>query len=133
MRSQVVGLWLPIIIFIVTCYLNVYHYSESLYIMGEIIIVKAQQYESPAVNAFFIFFTFLIEPYLVVTLIILGLTLFKRKFEGIVMAVGIMFNIFTFLVMKAFYLEPRPFWTSKQIKNIGYYCPKDYGSPSGHT
>ena len=49
------------------------------------------------------------------------------------MAVGTLFNIYVFLTMKAFYKEPRPYWTSKQIQNIGYYCPKDYGSPSGHT
>ena len=61
------------------------------------------------------------------------MTLLKRKFEGAVMAVATLLNIYTFLVMKAIFLAPRPYWTSKHIKNIGYYCPKDYGSPSGHT
>lgn len=63
----------------------------------------------------------------------ISLILFKKKIEGSVITIAVLFNTYIFMIMKAFVTAPRPFWTHEDIKNIGYYCPKDYGSPSGHT
>ena len=49
------------------------------------------------------------------------------------MTIATLLNVLVFTMMKVFLSEPRPFWTHSSVKNIGYYCPKDYGSPSGHT
>ena len=38
-----IGLWLPLLIFIVSSLLN-HFYSESLYILGEKMIAEAQKY-----------------------------------------------------------------------------------------
>jgi membrane-associated phospholipid phosphatase len=35
--------------------------------------------------------------------------------------------------MKAFYADPRPFWTDKQVQSIGPLCPVEFGNPSGHS
>jgi len=35
--------------------------------------------------------------------------------------------------LKAADCDPRPFWTNSKIKNIGFYCPLEYGNPSGHS
>jgi membrane-associated phospholipid phosphatase len=132
MRNKALGLWVPLLLLAVTMLLNVY-FSESLYKHGENIIHWAQQHESVILDRFFVFFTALVEPYFVVTFLFVWLTLFPHKFEASVAAVIILFNNYAFVLMKAYFNEPRPFWTSKFIKNIGYYCPKDFGSPSGHT
>lgn len=96
-------------------------------------ILWAQQYSSGPLDAFFIFFTFLIEPFFVIAALMVGITIFRRKLEGAVITVAVLFNTYIFMIMKALLTSPRPFWTHSSIRNIGYYCPKDYGSPSGHT
>jgi membrane-associated phospholipid phosphatase len=36
-------------------------------------------------------------------------------------------------VLKAYYADPRPFWTNKYVKSIGPFCPVEFGNPSGHS
>ena len=79
------------------------------------------------------FFTFIIDPVFVAICIVLGIILYPKKFELAVLSIATLFNVLVFMMMKVFLSEPRPFWTHSIVKNIGYYCPKDYGSPSGHT
>jgi membrane-associated phospholipid phosphatase len=132
MANKIYSLWLPTFILVASFLLN-YFYSKPLFQLGESLIFKAQQHSSPTLDAFFIFFTFLIEPYFVISSLAVALTLFRKKLEGSIITIAVLLNTYIFMAMKAFLTSPRPFWTDKHIKNIGYYCPKDYGSPSGHT
>lgn len=132
MANKLYGLWIPTFILIFTFLLN-YLYSKPLFQLGESLIFQAQKYSSPAIDYFFIFFTFLIEPYFVILSLAIALILFRKKFEGSIISIAVFLNTYIFMAMKACLTAPRPFWTDKNIKNIGYYCPKDYGSPSGHT
>lgn len=59
MNKQSFALWFPLLILVVTFILNLLYY-EPLYLLGESIICWAQKYSSPPLDAFFIFFTFLI-------------------------------------------------------------------------
>ncbi len=45
----------------------------------------------------------------------------------------IILNLFLTVLLKAFYSDPRPFWTRENINSFSPTCPKDYGNPSGHT
>lgn len=42
-------------------------------------------------------------------------------------------NAFLACLLKAYYSDPRPFWTREDIQSIGLYCPVEYGNPSGHS
>ena len=57
----------------------------------------------------------------------------KRRLRGYTFEIFIIFNTYLLTILKGFDAEPRPYWTHPQVRSIGYYCPKDYGSPSGHA
>ena len=59
MSYSIIGTWIPITVFLITSYLN-FHFNEHLFTLSEKLIIEAQKYESPLLNYFFIFFTFLI-------------------------------------------------------------------------
>lgn len=42
-------------------------------------------------------------------------------------------NLFVLGAAKLWYAESRPYWTSDEIKSLQWYCPTDYGNPSGHS
>ena len=58
-----------------------------------------------------------------------------NKFKGhsYILLVFILFNVYLAALLKAFDCDPRPIWTSNVIRNIGFYCPSEYGNPSGHS
>lgn len=132
MLNQSVAFWGSSTVLAIAFALNQL-YAEPLYRLGESLILWGQQYSSPPLDAFFIFFTFLIEPFFVIACLVVAIILLPKKLEATVISIAVLFNTYLFMVMKAFLTSPRPFWTHKHIRNIGYYCPKDYGSPSGHT
>lgn len=61
------------------------------------------------------------------------MVLTRNKFDGFVMLVFILLNTFLAALFKALDSDPRPFWTEKSVRNIGLYCPVEYGNPSGHS
>lgn len=62
-----------------TFFLN-YFFNRPLYLLGVDIIIKMQQYETLYLNAFFVFFTFIIDPAFVAVCIIFGIILYPKKF-----------------------------------------------------
>lgn len=92
-----------------------------------------QRHSSPALDAFFIFFTFIIDPLFVTACVILMLLVMRRKLLAYTTVLFILFNSYLTTVLKAFFAAPRPYWTAHAVRNIGYYCPKDFGNPSGHA
>lgn len=75
----------------------------------------------------------IIDPTVVFAICILMMVLTRNKFDGFVMLVFILLNTFLAALFKALDSDPRPFWTEKSVRNIGLYCPVEYGNPSGHS
>lgn len=110
-----------------------YLYSEPLYHLGVDLILQMQQYSNPALDYFFIFFTILVDPMLIISACCIYSMVAKKKLTAIVIVFFVLLNTFFLTISKSFYAAPRPYWTHENVKNIGYYCPKDYGQPSGHA
>lgn len=92
-----------------------------------------QAYSCLPLDYFFIFFTILIDPLFVMSSCVLLMLFMKQRITAYSTVIFILFNTYFLTVTKAFYAAPRPYWTHENVRNIGYYCPKDYGSPSGHA
>jgi hypothetical protein len=92
-----------------------------------------QQFSTPALDYTFMFFTFLIDPVFIMASCCLFMLFMKRKIVAYTTVIFVLFNTFLLTTLKAFYAAPRPYWTHQHVRNIGYYCPKDYGNPSGHA
>jgi hypothetical protein len=110
-----------------------YLYSEPLYHLGVDLILQMQKYSNPALDYFFIFFTILVDPMLIISACCIYSMVAKKKLTAIVIVFFVLLNTFFLTISKSFYAAPRPYWTHENVKNIGYYCPKDYGQPSGHA
>lgn len=108
-------------------------YSQALYDMGVAIILDMQKYSTPLLDAFFILFTILVDPLLITSACCLFILATKRKLTAFITVIFILFNTYFLTITKSFYSAPRPYWTHEHVRNIGYYCPKDYGNPSGHA
>lgn len=76
---KIAGLYIPIILLIASLILN-YHFNRSLYLLGVDLIITMQKYSSPILDAFFIFFTFLVDPTFVAITLVITFILFPRKF-----------------------------------------------------
>ena len=61
------------------------------------------------------------------------MVLSHKKANGFVRLVFILLNTFCAAVLKAYDSDPRPIWTEQSVRNIGLYCPVEYGNPSGHS
>ena len=92
-----------------------------------------QVWSSPIVDSIFIFFTAIIDPVFVAGCVALMVGGMRRKLTACSMAILIILNTYLLTILKCFDAEPRPYWTHPYVRSIGYYCPKDYGSPSGHA
>lgn len=75
----------------------------------------------------------LIDPAIVVLGIITILVMSRRKKKALVMVMFVLLNTFLAALLKAYHIDPRPIWTHAEVRNIGFYCPVEYGNPSGHS
>lgn len=77
--------------------------------------------------------TILIDPSVVIGMAFTLIIIIKQKQSSFNTVVWILLNAFLACLLKAYYSDPRPFWTSEYIQSIGIYCPVEYGNPSGHS
>lgn len=110
-----------------------YLYSEPLYHLGVDLILLMQQYSNPFLDYFFIFFTIIVDPMLIISACFIYSMVSKKKLTSTVIVFFVLLNTYFLTISKSFYAAPRPYWTHQNVRNIGYYCPKDYGQPSGHA
>lgn len=79
--------------------------------------------ESKLFDWFFLIVTMVIDPTVVFGICILMMVLSHKKSQGFNMLIFILLNTFCAAVLKAFDSDPRPIWTEKTVRNIGFYCP----------
>lgn len=108
-------------------------YSQALYDLGVALILQMQKYSTPALDWFFIAFTVFVDPLFISAICCLYLLLAKHRLNAFITVIFVLFNTYFLTISKSFYSAPRPYWTHQKVRNIGYYCPKDYGNPSGHA
>jgi membrane-associated phospholipid phosphatase len=110
-----------------------YLYRDSLYAMGVDLVVSLQDDHSSMGQGFFQLVTMISEPG-VVMVAVLGIALGEtRRKHAFNVTVFLLLNIYLITLLKEFYLDPRPFWTHPAAHSLGFYCPGEFGNPSGHS
>ncbi len=84
-------------------------------------------------DVFFYMFTLMIDPAVVLITTFTLIIVVQNKYRAFVTVMFILLNTYFAGLLKAFYADPRPFWAHKAIQSIGFYCPQEYGNPSGHS
>ena len=57
----------------------------------------------------------------------------KRKLLLIVFLSYFLFLTYMIALLKQAFQQSRPIWHDSNIKNWEWFCPKDFGNPSGHS
>jgi membrane-associated phospholipid phosphatase len=117
---------------LVNVVMNVF-YRTALFQFGENLIFWMQTFSNPVLDRFFTTVTLIIDPSVVVLASCMFVMIRKDKRNAIISLVFVLINIYLTGVLKALYADPRPFWANSTIRNIGIYCPQEYGNPSGHS
>jgi len=88
------------------------YYAQPLYNMGVSMILRMQKYSTPLLDYFFIAFTFLVDPMLIITITVLFILLYRAKLTAFLTVIFVLFNTYFLTISKSFYSAPRPYWTS---------------------
>jgi hypothetical protein len=67
--------------------------------------------------------------------LVLGLELLivKHKFKAIIHLSFFLMGFYFIAIFKQAYQQSRPIWTLDTIDNYEWFCPTDFGNPSGHS
>ena len=57
----------------------------------------------------------------------------KHKFKAIIHISFFLLCIYFIAFLKQAYQQSRPIWSSKLIQKWEWFCPTDFGNPSGHS
>jgi membrane-associated phospholipid phosphatase len=88
---------------------------------------------TPGLISLFNWISFLVDPFTVTLTIILLFLLVGNKFRVLVIVIFFLINAYLLGETKALYAESRPYWSKAEIKSLQWYCPLDFGNPSGHS
>ena len=109
-RTQTLLIWSLFFLLIGNFIIN-YLWRQQLYNMGLDIISQFQRSKNIALIIFFSIPTLLIEPGLIIGHYFIELIKVKQKSTIINTIVWILLNSFGSCILKAFYADPRPFWS----------------------
>lgn len=121
------------VVLVLVSYLMNYFMREEMYKEGVNMIYRMQQDVTPFKRNLFNWISLLVDPFLI-TAVMLGIFLqVDNKFRVVVLLVFFLLNTYFVGTVKALYAESRPYWTNAEIQSLQWYCPLDFGNPSGHS
>lgn len=78
-------------------------------------------------------FSMLCDPSFVSTVLLLEICLVKHKLKAIIHISYFLLCVYVIAFFKQAYQQSRPIWSSTLIHKWEWFCPKDFGNPSGHS
>jgi membrane-associated phospholipid phosphatase len=69
----------------------------------------------------------------VAAIVLFELSVIKHKLKAIIHISFFMLCIYIIALLKQVYQQSRPIWSSSLIHKFEWFCPKDFGNPSGHS
>lgn len=127
-----VGLAVPAIIFILATILN-YYMREGLFLLGINLIFGMQEHSGSLLNFIENIFSMLGNPITIYAIIAVQYLYVKQRIRTIVHLTYLMGGLFFMVVLKQAFQESRPFWYNPNISIFEWFCPTDFGNPSGHS
>ena len=70
---------------------------------------------------------------IVAAVLVLELGIVKHKFKAIIHVGFFIIGFYFIAIFKQAYQQSRPIWTSSLIHKYEWFCPADFGNPSGHS
>jgi hypothetical protein len=73
------------------------------------------------------------NPFMVSLVICIEICIVKHKFKAIIHISFFLLVLYIVAFLKLSYQQSRPIWSSNLIHKWEWFCPKDFGNPSGHS
>jgi membrane-associated phospholipid phosphatase len=127
-----IGLAVPAVIFIIATILNFYM-REGLFLLGVNLIYDMQDNSGPLLNFIENLFSMLGNPIVIYAVIGVQYLYVKQRIRTIVHLTYIMAGLYFMVLLKQAFQESRPFWFNPSIDILEWFCPTDFGNPSGHS
>jgi membrane-associated phospholipid phosphatase len=112
--------------------LNLY-LREGLFFYGVNLIFNMQENSGGALNFIENVFSMLGNPIVIYAVIGAQYLYFKQRIRTLVHLIYIMGGLYFMVVLKQTFQESRPFWFNQRISIFEWFCPVDFGHPSGHS
>jgi membrane-associated phospholipid phosphatase len=129
---NLIALIVSSILFILATVLN-YYMREGLYLLGMNMIYKMQDVSGGLLNFIENIFSMLGNPIVIYAIIGVQYLYVKQRIRTIVHLTYLMIGLYFMVVLKQAFQESRPFWFNTNIKILEWFCPTDFGNPSGHS
>lgn len=110
-----------------------YTFRQSLYWLGIQMIRSMQSENSSFGRGFFQLVTMISQPLVIMVLVVIIMFGEVKKKHSFNVVMFLLFNIYLITLLKSFYSDPRPFWSTSDVKSLANYCPSQFGNPSGHS
>lgn len=108
--------------------------DTPLFIKGVNFIYNYQKaIPSKAFRIVQIIFTVMCEPFFIGIILLIYLIVVNRKLLLIVHISYFLFATYIIGLLKQAFQQSRPIWYDSRIQFLDWICPKDFGSPSGHS
>ena len=78
-------------------------------------------------------FSMMCHPSTVSLVILFELAVVKHKLKAFIHISFFLLSIYFIALLKQAYQQSRPIWSSGEIHKFEWFCPKDFGNPSGHS
>lgn len=132
LMAKFAGIVLPILFIITSLIINT-AYREGLFLLGLNEIHNMQSRQSSFLNVVENIFSLLGNPIIVVVVLAIELFIVKQRIRSLIHIIYITGAFYYVAVIKQTIQESRPFWYDNDIAINEWFCPTDFGNPSGHS
>ena len=109
-------------------------FMEPLFELGVNIIHSMQVgFESKVFAGFMNFFSLICNTPIISLVFLIEMGLAKHKLKAIIHLSFFLLGFHIIAILKAAYQQSRPIWVSSEIQRWEWFCPTDFGNPSGHS
>ena len=107
--------------------------GHHLYNFGLSVVSDIQANQTTAGRLLNNIITSMLDPILVSSIYGVFLLSAKNKEKVIALLIYLLVNTYLCTLLKSLFQEHRPYWDVEAIDSKGWYCPVDWGHPSGHS
>lgn len=132
-QFRTIAIWLAVV-FMLTAELMSRYWRRSLFFEGvHLIRLLQSRSNNPLVVTLQNCISFLCRSGTMIAISAKIFLVSRRKITFMVFLIFFAGNAYVNTLEKMLFADPRPFWTSTSVQQLGWRCPRDFGNPSGHS
>lgn len=109
-------------------------FMDSLFRLGVNVIYQMQVgFPSKTFEVFMNIFSIICNTPIIAFIFLLQMGIVKHKFKVLIHLSFFLLGFHIIAILKQAYQQSRPIWVTDKINRYEWFCPTDFGNPSGHS